>query len=71
MIVIPAMLDKIRRMAAAVGEETLAAQDDHYYERGVLADFLQGGELSISQAIDLVTYLRTLTTQDAPHQPGG
>jgi hypothetical protein len=66
MIVYPVLRNKIIRMAEAVGEETLAAQQDHFYERGVLEDFLQYGEIGIAEAIDVITYLRTLTDQDAP-----
>jgi len=61
------LLAKVRGMAAeAGGPETLDGLDHHYYEREIVGRVLAREEVSITEVVEAVTWLREfLNSQEA------
>lgn len=65
MDVIRQLLDKIVLMADEVGQAELDSKTDHYYEREVIDRVRTRQQISITEAIDAVTYLRSVIQEDS------
>jgi len=64
MEVIKVLTDKIKAMAEAAGD--LSALPGNYYEREIVEKVQAGDQIGVSEAVDVVMFLRTvLTSQEA------
>lgn len=62
MQVIQVLLDKIVHMSEGLD---LDSKTDHYYERGVVDMVKAREDIGITEAIDAITYLRSLIQEDS------
>jgi hypothetical protein len=60
------LTDKILQMAEEVGQEILNGLDHNYYEREIVDRVVAGQEISITEAVEAITFLREeITRQEA------
>lgn len=68
MEVIKPLLEKIKAMAEEVGIGRLNGLDSNYYEREIVDKVIAGDQISITEAVDVVTFLRSIIQEDRDEQ---